>query len=82
MVTIIRDPNAKNYQVSYQLINVEESANAEKHVPLEWIKPDRSGMTQEFYDYALPLIQGEANPPKENSLPRFAHLKKIYASKK
>jgi 6-phosphofructokinase 1 len=81
MAAIIRDPNVKSYKVSYQLVDVAGSANLEKHVPLEWIKPDRSGMTQEFYDYVLPLIQGEANQPKENSLPRFAHLKKIYAKK-
>ena len=81
MVAIIRDYQADTYKVSYQLVDVAGSANLEKHVPIEWIKPDRSGMTQEFYDYVMPLIQGEANQPKENSLPRFAHLKKIYAKK-
>jgi len=82
MVAIIRDPNSKEYKVDYQLIDVELCANAEKRVPEEWIKPDRSGMTQEFYDYALPLIQGITNYPTEDGLPRFAHLKKVYAPKK
>ena len=36
-------------------------------------------MTQEFIDYALPLIQGETKLQKENGLPRFAKLKKVLA---
>ena len=36
-------------------------------------------MTQDFIDYALPLIQGDAKAPTENSLPRFARLKKVLA---
>ena len=34
-------------------------------------------MSKEFIDYALPLIQGEPKLPKQDSLPRFARLKKI-----
>ena len=30
-------------------------------------------------DYVLPLIQGESNLPKVDSLPRFAKLKKVLA---
>ena len=52
-------------------------ANFEKKVPREWINEAGNGVTQEFIDYVLPLIQGEANPPKENGLPRFARLKKV-----
>lgn len=52
-------------------------ANFEKKVPREWINEAGNGVKQEFIDYVLPLIQGEANTPKENSLPRFAHLKKV-----
>ena len=33
----------------------------------------------QFVEYALPLIQGEPDLPKVDSLPRFAHLKKILA---
>ena len=52
-------------------------ANFEKKVPREWINEAGNGVKQEFVDYVLPLIQGEANGPKENSLPRFARLKKV-----
>ena len=52
-------------------------ANVEKKVPREWINAAGNGIEQPFIDYVLPLIQGEANGPKENSLPRFAKLKKV-----
>ena len=35
------------------------------------------GIEKPFIDYVLPLIQGESASPKENSLPRFAKLKKV-----
>ena len=56
-----------------------EVANAEKKVPQEWINAEGNGVTHDFIDYALPLIQGEPKLPKEDSLPRFARLKKVLA---
>ena len=52
-------------------------ANFEKKVPREWINAAGNGVEQAFIDYALPLIQGEPDRPKENALPRFARLKKV-----
>jgi len=52
-------------------------ANNEKKIPREWINKDGTFVTQEFIDYALPLIQGEPKRELENGLPRFARLKKI-----
>ena len=54
-------------------------ANFEKKVPRAWINEAGNGVTQEFIDYVLPLIQGEPKLPKEDSLPRFAKLKKVLA---
>jgi len=54
-------------------------ANIEKKVPREWINTLGNGVEQPFIDYALPLIQGELEVPKEHCLPRFAKLKKIIA---
>ena len=54
-------------------------ANTEKKVPLEWINATHDGVEKAFIDYALPLIQGEPKLPKQDSLPRFAHLKKVLA---
>ena len=55
------------------------AANTEKKVPREWINEAGNGITQEFVDYVLPLIQGTPNIAMENGLPRFARLKKIIA---
>ena len=52
-------------------------ANFEKKVPRAWINEAGNGVSQEFIDYVLPLIQGETDAPKENALPRFARLKKV-----
>ncbi|MBR0206197.1 MAG: 6-phosphofructokinase [Clostridia bacterium] len=53
------------------------AANTEKKVPREWINEAGNGVTQEFVEYVLPLIQGTPNLPLENGLPRFAKLKRI-----
>lgn len=81
MVVFKRDPSSKKYKINYELIALDAAANTEKTIPLNWIKEDRTGLTQDFYDYALPLIQGDPQIPMEDGLPRFARLKKIYAKK-
>ena len=65
------------YKCETSLEPLDIVANFEKKVPREWINKAGNGIEQPFIDYVLPLIQGEANAPKENSLPRFAHLKKV-----
>lgn len=81
MVIFERDYNAAEYSCKPVLMPLELAANTEKTVPLEWITEDGRGISEEFVKYALPLIQGDAKAPLEDGLPRFAHLKKIYAQK-
>ncbi len=69
------------YKCNIKLINLNDVANTEKKIPPEWINKEGNGVTQDFIDYALPLIQGESKPPLENGLPRFAKLKKVLATK-
>jgi 6-phosphofructokinase len=70
------------YEAEFPLLPLEIVANAERKVPLEWILPDGKGLTQDFINYALPLIQGETPLEKVNGLPRFAQLKKVRVPKK
>ena len=65
------------YVCKTELLNLTDVANTEKKVPLEWINKEHNGVEQPFIDYVLPLIQGEPKLPKEDSLPRFAKLKKV-----
>jgi len=76
MVVIRRTGNAP-YASEFALEPLSLAANSEKMVPREWINEAGNGLTQEFIDYALPLIQGEANRATEHGLPRFAKLKKV-----
>jgi 6-phosphofructokinase len=70
------------YKIKYVRIPLEKAANEEQKVPLSWIKEDNTGLTQEFIDYALPLIQGDFKASLEDGLPRFAKLKKVRVTKK
>ena len=65
------------YQCETVLEPLDIVANFEKKVPRAWINEAGNGVTQDFIDYVLPLIQGDFNTPKENGLPRFARLKKV-----
>ena len=65
------------YVCKTELLNLTDVANTEKKVPLEWINKEHNGVEQPFIDYVLPLIQGEPNLPKVDSLPRFAKLKTV-----
>ena len=67
------------YKCNYELVPLTSVANFEKKVPAEWITADGTGVTKDFIDYALPLIQGTVERPTENGLPRYARLKKVLA---
>ena len=79
MVAFKRDYVDKKYVCNMELLPLSSVANFEKKVPMEWINADHNGMNKEFIDYVLPLIQGEPVLPLENSLPRYAKLKKVLA---
>jgi 6-phosphofructokinase len=70
------------YKIKYVRIPLQKAANEEQKVPLKWIKEDNTGLTQDYIDYALPLIQGDEKAKLEDGLPRFAKLKKIRVQKK
>ena len=72
-----RDKNG--YHCETELFDLSLVANTEKKVPLAWINEAGNGVTQDFIDYCLPLIQGETNMIKEDGLPRFVQLKKVFA---
>ncbi len=79
MVAFERKTRCGKYKCETKLIPLSSVANFEKKVPTEWIVPEGNNVTQEFIDYVLPLIQGEPKRPTEQSLPRYAKLKKIIA---
>ena len=78
MVAISRG-EGEEYAPKVELLDLSVVANTEKKFPLEWITEDGTGIKDEFFAYALPLIKGENPYCWENGLPRFAQLKKVRA---
>ena len=79
MVGFARTERDGHYVCMTELLNLTDVANTEKKVPREWINQRGNGVEKAFVDYVLPLVQGEPNLPKQDSLPRFAKLKKVLA---
>ncbi len=71
--------DANGYKCEPELFDLSVVANTEKKVPVEWINAEGNGVTQDFIDYCLPLVQGETAMVKEDGLPRFVQLKKVFA---
>ncbi len=79
MVAFKRETVDGKYACKMELLPLSSVANYEKKVPLEWINEEQNGLKSAFIDYVLPLIQGEPELPLEQSLPRYARLKKVLA---
>ncbi len=82
MATILRKESSK-YEVYYDKVPLEKVANSERSFPANWISSSRIDVTDDFIDYARPLIGEDwARIPIENGIMRFARFKPIFADKK
>ena len=70
------------YECELTLADLEVVANEEKLIPREWLNEAGNDVTQEFLDYARPLIEGEVPTPIVNGLPRYARLREVAVEKK
>jgi 6-phosphofructokinase 1 len=80
MVTLKRVSD-KPYRCVTDLSDLAQVANGEKFFPREWITQDGLFVTQDFFKYALPLIQGDVRPTMKNGLPEFVRLEKHFIAK-
>ena len=62
------------YQCITESVDVQQVANLEKKVPLDWISPDGMQVTAAFEEYARPLILDEVTPVYVNGTPRHIRL--------
>ena len=62
------------YQCITEAVDVQQGANLEKKVPLDWITPDGMQVTAAFEEYARPLILDEVTPVYVNGTPRHICL--------
>ena len=74
MATLLREPGAA-YKIRYAHVPLRVVANSERFLPKSWISADGIDVTDDFVNYARPLI-GDRWPeiPLENGLQRFARL--------
>ncbi|MBR0137970.1 MAG: 6-phosphofructokinase [Erysipelotrichaceae bacterium] len=70
----IRRGKSPAYNAEYFTVDAGKVANEVKNIPAEWILPDYKGVTQEFIDYVMPLIQGEPELIMENGIPAQIEL--------
>jgi 6-phosphofructokinase 1 len=73
MLTIERLQSSP-YQWRVGEAKLEDVANGERTMPLEFISEDGFHITQACRDYLLPLIQGECYPPYRDGMPAYARL--------
>ncbi len=82
MSTILREPGFI-YNVKYDKVPLEKVALSERFFPEKWIAKNRIDVTDEFLNYARPLIGEDwISVPIVNGRQRFAQLKPIFAEKK
>lgn len=77
MVSFLRETGTDgSYSMKCSLEDVNAICNEEKTVPADWITADGSDVTQDFLDYAAPLIQGTVEIPLgTDGLPDFVYRK-------
>lgn len=64
MISFIRrETSDGTYLMECGLEDVNHICNEEKTVPLDWITPEGSDVTEAFVRYARPLIQGTVEIP-------------------
>jgi len=82
MATILREPG-KNYHVRYDKVPLGEVANSEREFLESWISPDGTDVTNEFIEYAKPLIgQDWVSMPIIDGRLRLSQLQRKFADQK
>ena len=82
MSTLIRQQGFI-YNVDYDKVSLELIANAERNFPKYWLAPNRINVTDDFVNYARPLLGVDrVSVPVINGIQRFACFKLIFAEKK
>ncbi len=79
MATILRNPGP-SYSVRYDKVPLEEVANSERTFPADWIAAGGCDVTDDFLDYARPLVGEEmVRLPLEDGRQRLTRFEPIFA---
>jgi len=74
-MVVMHRSSKEEYEVEYKLHALNQCANSEKKVAKSMINSKGNGITKEFLDYVLPLIQGENLPKYKNGIQQFSQIK-------
>lgn len=75
MMITIEVKEREPYMVSYNQYDIHEIANVERKLPLNWIINDGTYVSDEYIEYAKPLIIGTILPYYAGGLPKHLTLK-------
>jgi 6-phosphofructokinase 1 len=82
MSTILRN-ESPIYSVRYDRVSLAEVANSERTFPAQWIAANGCDVTDEFVQYAKPLVgEGNLSMPMIDGRFRLTRFKPIYATQK
>lgn len=70
MVAIKRESNSP-YRSSFFLVEADKIANNVKYFPSEWINEKGNGVTEEAYEYFMPLLNGVPTLYRTNNVPKY-----------
>ena len=73
-MVVIKVESRAPYVTSYSTFDIHEVANVERKVPDEWIINDGTYVSDEFIEYAQPLIEGELDAYYSNGVPQHLNL--------
>ena len=73
-MVVIKVESRAPYVTSYSTFDIHEVANVERTVPLEWIINEGTYVSDEFIEYAQPLIEGELDAYYSNGVPQHLTL--------
>jgi 6-phosphofructokinase 1 len=82
LMPVIERRSDKPYRWRIAKAPLSRIANHEKKLPRAFMRADGYGITAAARRYLAPLIEGEAWPPFQNGLPRYASLKLELAKQK
>ncbi len=82
MSTILREAGFI-YNVKFDKVPLEKVALSERKFPEHWLAADRTDVTDEFLNYARPLLGEDwVSVPVINGIQRFTNFKPVFAEKK
>jgi len=81
MVTLKRQENV-TYKSETGLVELSSVANVDRNVPKEFINKEGNFVSEKFFDYMEPLIQGEVKVDMMDGFPVYPDLKMVRINQK